>query len=1200
MRDRTVDRLFESFRTRGDVRALGDVFDATSDELLRVATSLTRDLAEAEDLLQATFVTAIERAKHWDSEQRLVPWLCGILVRHAHARRRERTRVLDVERLEREPEREPNVAVEHAELERELDRALAGVSDDDRAVLVKYLREGKEPIEIAREAHIAPGTARMRVHRGLERLRKLLPASFALGASAMLAGRGLAAVRAEVVREATASAAKLATGVSISSTASAGAALGAKKFVLAASVVFALLAALWWRSSTRPDAPASPASARTEIVADTDVRTPSDSAVSRSSAAATDATAEDGRSVASVGDTYSSALVRLRGRVLDASRQPVHGIEVALIEFRSIDGRLSRADALREETRAPRLEIGRTTTEIDGRFALAGARTDAIVLLGIGLGDAGASLHLVREAFEPGGSHDLGDFSLPPLGEVHGRVVDESGRPLVGVRVRAGEIAAEWLDVGLERLRRDSLVVMGTQPIGLRTLMPSWLGTHLDRLPIATTYSAADGSFRLPGVPLHDATLVVDAPQRVSTRVEKLALVRNRPNEIGDVVLARGSTERARVVGADGTPIAGADVRIGTVHEGFISVGVGFFDRARELDAGGYEGDGLGGTDSVWVAARRDSTEPWVLSDRRDATGALTVTLATRRDRTLHVCDEFGESIAGAEIALLPGSPMAETISWFSRADAVRATSDGDGRASIQQLADGSYDIAVLTPTGSATLQNVAFGADKSPFEIVVARGAELEFTVLDAASGEPVERAQVTLGRADDFNALVARATTDAAGRAHFRGLDLGDGRTALHARVDQPGYGRNWFALAAADRARELRLPRPGALDVELAPDAVGDAGWVLVLDAELSGDVCTAQHAESTFVRVRSGQRSRVPALAPGQYSWVLAGDLPSEVGAYVIAKLEVDPKPLTRGRVTIESGREVQLVLDSRLPVAVAADGNAALIGTVLLDGTPAAGLSVRVLDLAQAHRTTRTDSSGRFRLDGLTGPRVGIGVYRKSGTGRDPVSLGVKIVELRLGAETEITLDWHSVEVSIDVVDDATGRPVPNAVVLYFPPDRTERGMHMADDRGRATFVVASTAGTRFRFDAGAPERARSSRVVDVGPGQRRLDLELRLSAGVSCSGRIRLVDAPREVEQLEIRLTDDSGDLYCSSTVTIAGAAGGEFSFEHVLPGRYTLIGVGPERELEPVPFQVPPSGATQLEVDVRTAVPSVTELRQE
>lgn len=56
---RSDEELFERFR-RGDAAALGELFDRVAPALLRIAVHLARDPGEAEDLLQATFLKAIE------------------------------------------------------------------------------------------------------------------------------------------------------------------------------------------------------------------------------------------------------------------------------------------------------------------------------------------------------------------------------------------------------------------------------------------------------------------------------------------------------------------------------------------------------------------------------------------------------------------------------------------------------------------------------------------------------------------------------------------------------------------------------------------------------------------------------------------------------------------------------------------------------------------------------------------------------------------------------------------------------------------------------------------------------------------------------------------------------------------------------------------------------------------------------------
>src|SRR5512138_2231540 len=94
-----ADRLFRRFQQTGDPRSLGQVFDRTAPELLRVALHPTRDRHRAEALPQSTFLTAIEKARQYDPRRRVLPWLLTILANHAR----------QVHRRERRPLPEPAV-----------------------------------------------------------------------------------------------------------------------------------------------------------------------------------------------------------------------------------------------------------------------------------------------------------------------------------------------------------------------------------------------------------------------------------------------------------------------------------------------------------------------------------------------------------------------------------------------------------------------------------------------------------------------------------------------------------------------------------------------------------------------------------------------------------------------------------------------------------------------------------------------------------------------------------------------------------------------------------------------------------------------------------------------------------------------------------------------------------------------------------
>ena len=78
-----LEPLYERFRSANDLDALGEVFDRTAPDLLRLAAHLTRDASTAEDLVQQTFLVAIDRRASYERGRPLLPWLLGILSNEA-------------------------------------------------------------------------------------------------------------------------------------------------------------------------------------------------------------------------------------------------------------------------------------------------------------------------------------------------------------------------------------------------------------------------------------------------------------------------------------------------------------------------------------------------------------------------------------------------------------------------------------------------------------------------------------------------------------------------------------------------------------------------------------------------------------------------------------------------------------------------------------------------------------------------------------------------------------------------------------------------------------------------------------------------------------------------------------------------------------------------------------------------------------
>jgi RNA polymerase sigma-70 factor (ECF subfamily) len=231
------DGLFRRWCRHGDTRALGELFDSAGPRLLKLAIHLAGDIGEAEDLVQATFLVAIEQRASVDPTRPVMPWLSGVLANKARAHLRQAARAIDPERLVARAEPDAAQPLEHRELDGAVAKAIDRLGEPYRQVLVLRLRHGLEVGDIAHVLERDSGTVRVQLHRGLGKLRELLPAALATSLFlGLVTSRGLAAVRAQVLREGAAAAA------AISSTSTLGGLILTKQVLIAAAAAAVIAA----------------------------------------------------------------------------------------------------------------------------------------------------------------------------------------------------------------------------------------------------------------------------------------------------------------------------------------------------------------------------------------------------------------------------------------------------------------------------------------------------------------------------------------------------------------------------------------------------------------------------------------------------------------------------------------------------------------------------------------------------------------------------------------------------------------------------------------------------------------------------------------------------------------------------------------------------------------------------------------------
>jgi RNA polymerase sigma-70 factor, ECF subfamily len=153
----------------------GRLLEKEIPSLRRYARALTRDVSRADDLVQDTLVRAIARQHRWQFGTDLHAWLFTLMHnQNVNGVRRSVREGITVEFDDQWPF--PTAATDLAEglSLRDLDRALACISEEQCRVILLIGLEGTSYEEAATILDVPVGTIRSRVSRGRQALRKLM------------------------------------------------------------------------------------------------------------------------------------------------------------------------------------------------------------------------------------------------------------------------------------------------------------------------------------------------------------------------------------------------------------------------------------------------------------------------------------------------------------------------------------------------------------------------------------------------------------------------------------------------------------------------------------------------------------------------------------------------------------------------------------------------------------------------------------------------------------------------------------------------------------------------------------------------------------------------------------------------------------------------------------------------------------------
>lgn len=178
--------------------AFAAIMQRCNQRLFRVARAIVRDEAEAEDVLQESYVRAFAGLGQFRGEAQILTWLTRIVLNEARGRLRRRRKVVELDELETAQagdgrilqfpapygQVDPERAAASAEVRRLLERAIDGLPEPFRLVFVLREIEACSVEETSAQLGVRPETVKTRLHRA----RRLLRGSLEQQLAGTLAG----------------------------------------------------------------------------------------------------------------------------------------------------------------------------------------------------------------------------------------------------------------------------------------------------------------------------------------------------------------------------------------------------------------------------------------------------------------------------------------------------------------------------------------------------------------------------------------------------------------------------------------------------------------------------------------------------------------------------------------------------------------------------------------------------------------------------------------------------------------------------------------------------------------------------------------------------------------------------------------------------------------------------------------------------
>jgi RNA polymerase sigma-70 factor (ECF subfamily) len=166
----------------GDRDSFSILVSRHNQRLFRVARSILRSKADAEDVVQQAYILAYTHLDQFAGLSTFSTWLTRIVIREATDRlnqtRRKCMSVGVLDEIGIDPAKSPADWMEHQEASSSLEMAIDGLAERYRMVFIMREVQGLTTTETAHDLGLSEETVKVRLHRAKGQLRSSLSSSF--------------------------------------------------------------------------------------------------------------------------------------------------------------------------------------------------------------------------------------------------------------------------------------------------------------------------------------------------------------------------------------------------------------------------------------------------------------------------------------------------------------------------------------------------------------------------------------------------------------------------------------------------------------------------------------------------------------------------------------------------------------------------------------------------------------------------------------------------------------------------------------------------------------------------------------------------------------------------------------------------------------------------------------------------------------